>query len=164
MPPLNLNERQRVCGTFNLTDHHGRSVSNESFRGRFMLIFFGFTHCRIVCPRALTKISGALDALGEKSRRTICSGFQRLDPVKRNGWAFEKPFSTSKVQCGLRRAFGRTGLASPVDALAVAVARGSGPVVSRIYSAPGIMRLLPDCSRIPNPGWMRRLGLSRRSL
>ena len=47
MPPLNLNERQRVCGTFNLTDHHGRSVSNESFRGRFMLVFFGFTHAAL---------------------------------------------------------------------------------------------------------------------
>jgi cytochrome oxidase Cu insertion factor (SCO1/SenC/PrrC family) len=48
MPPLNVNERQRVCGTFNLTDHHGRSVSNESFRGRFMLIFFrvhSLPHC-----------------------------------------------------------------------------------------------------------------------
>jgi len=81
MSPLNLNERQSVCGTFNLTDHHGRSVNAESFRGRFMLIFFGFTHCRIVCPRALTKISGALDALGEASV-PICPLYITVDPER----------------------------------------------------------------------------------
>jgi protein SCO1 len=81
MPPLNLNERERVCGTFNLTDHHGRSVSNESFRGRFMLVFFGFTHCRFVCPRALTKISGALDALGE-TLVPVCPLYITVDPER----------------------------------------------------------------------------------
>jgi len=52
-----------------------------SFRGRFMLVFFGFTHCRIVCPRALTKISGALDALGE-TLVPICPLYITVDPER----------------------------------------------------------------------------------
>ena len=67
MQNLNLDAPPRIRGTFDLTDHHGRAVSSESFRGRFMLVFFGFTHCRVVCPRALTKMSAALDAIGETS-------------------------------------------------------------------------------------------------
>jgi cytochrome oxidase Cu insertion factor (SCO1/SenC/PrrC family) len=34
---------------------------------RFVLVFFGLTHCRDVCPRALTRFSAALNALGEIS-------------------------------------------------------------------------------------------------
>jgi protein SCO1 len=53
-----------VGGSFALTDHHGRDVTDADYRGRFMLIYFGFTHCRAVCPRALARLSEALAALG----------------------------------------------------------------------------------------------------
>ncbi|MDT7776297.1 MAG: hypothetical protein QOC67_5221, partial [Pseudonocardiales bacterium] len=43
-----------VGARFSLTDHNGTPVTNESYRGRFLVVFFGFTHCRVVCPRALT--------------------------------------------------------------------------------------------------------------
>jgi protein SCO1 len=49
-----------------LVDHHGRAVSGASFRGRHALLFFGFTHCRVVCPEALSCLSQALDLLGEE--------------------------------------------------------------------------------------------------
>lgn len=45
-------------------DHDGREVSDETYRGDHVLIFFGFTNCRVVCPRALTKLTTALDSLG----------------------------------------------------------------------------------------------------
>ncbi|NUU42615.1 SCO family protein [Tardiphaga robiniae] len=54
-----------VNGTFHLTDHNDRKVNTETFRGSFVLVFFGFTHCQVVCPRALTKLSAALDAIGD---------------------------------------------------------------------------------------------------
>jgi hypothetical protein len=55
VPPSS--EPLTIRGTFHLTDHNGRDVDAESFRGSFVLVFFGFTHCRVVCPRALTRLS-----------------------------------------------------------------------------------------------------------
>lgn len=49
---------------FELIDHHGGDVTEETFRGRWSLVFFGFTHCKAVCPRALTKLSTVLEQLG----------------------------------------------------------------------------------------------------
>lgn len=50
---------------FALTDHLGRRVTQASFPGRRSVVFFGFTHCRTVCPRALDRLDRALDLLGE---------------------------------------------------------------------------------------------------
>ena len=54
---------------FELVDHHGRHVSERTFLGRHVLVFFGFTRCRMVCPRALTKLSAVLDRLGPAAER-----------------------------------------------------------------------------------------------
>jgi protein SCO1/2 len=59
----------RVGGAFNLVDHHGRAVGNATYLGRHALIFFGFTHCRVVCPRALGKLCRVLDDLGSLAER-----------------------------------------------------------------------------------------------
>jgi protein SCO1 len=53
-----------IGGSFSLIDHDGRVVSDETYLGRYALIFFGFTHCRVVCPRALAKLSAVLESLG----------------------------------------------------------------------------------------------------
>lgn len=57
-------QHPRIGGEFTLTDHFDRRVTNATYHGRFVLIFFGFSHCKVVCPRALTRISAALDRLG----------------------------------------------------------------------------------------------------
>jgi len=49
---------------FDLVDHYGAPVTERTYRGRWLLVFFGFTHCRAVCPRALRRLSDVLDALG----------------------------------------------------------------------------------------------------
>jgi protein SCO1 len=51
-------------GAFRLIDHHGAEVGNESYHGKYVLVFFGFTHCKVVCPRALAKLSSVLESLG----------------------------------------------------------------------------------------------------
>lgn len=51
-------------GSFALTDHHGRDVTEADYRGRFVLIYFGITDCRVVCPR-----SGALIRAARFTRR-----------------------------------------------------------------------------------------------
>jgi protein SCO1 len=50
---------------FSLVDHHGRPMTERSCRGRWQLVFFGFTHCKVVCPRALQRLSAALDDLAD---------------------------------------------------------------------------------------------------
>ena len=54
----------QVGGAFDLIDHHGNPVTDRSYRGQFMLLFFGFTHCRAVCPAALSRLSRVIDRLG----------------------------------------------------------------------------------------------------
>jgi protein SCO1 len=58
-----------VAPRYTLVDHHGREVTEKSFPGRYQMIFFGFTHCRSVCPRALEKLSAALEGLGPLADR-----------------------------------------------------------------------------------------------
>lgn len=70
-----------VGGPFTLTDHTGRRVSEEDFRGRYLLIYFGFTHCPDVCPSALQVMSAALDKLGAKADR-IQPIFISIDPER----------------------------------------------------------------------------------
>jgi len=49
---------------FTLAMLDGRTVSDESFRGKWLVIYFGYTSCPDVCPTTLTSIGKALDALG----------------------------------------------------------------------------------------------------
>jgi protein SCO1/2 len=108
MSNLNLDEPPRVGGSFNLTDHYGRAVSSEGFRGRFMLIFFGFTHCRVVCPRALTRISAALDKLGETSA-AISALYITVDPER------DTPEVMRKFLLPYPRILGLTGSRTEID-------------------------------------------------
>ena len=69
-----------VTARFSLTDHHGRAVSEADFAGKAMLVYFGFTHCRVVCPRALARLSGALEHLD--GRAVIAPLYITVDPAR----------------------------------------------------------------------------------
>lgn len=66
---------------FALVDHHGRQVTEADFAGAFLLVYFGFTHCRVVCPRTLTRLSHALDRLGPSADQ-ITALYISVDPVR----------------------------------------------------------------------------------
>ncbi|HXY98576.1 MAG TPA: SCO family protein [Stellaceae bacterium] len=51
-------------GHFALSTADGRSVSDQSYRGKWLLVYFGYTYCPDACPTALTAISSALERLG----------------------------------------------------------------------------------------------------
>lgn len=51
-------------GPFQLVDQDGKAVTDASFAGKFMLIYFGFTFCPDVCPTELQAMSTAIDDLG----------------------------------------------------------------------------------------------------
>ena len=68
-----------VGGPFRLIASDGRTVDERSFPGRYMLVYFGYTHCRDVCPTTLTALAGALDTLGKKAT-LVQPLFVTLDP------------------------------------------------------------------------------------
>jgi protein SCO1/2 len=55
-----------VGGPFNLVDQTGKRVTDKDFRGRYMLVFFGYTNCPDICPSGLQVMSAALDKLGRR--------------------------------------------------------------------------------------------------
>jgi protein SCO1 len=69
-----------IGGPFNLIDHHGRPVTDAAYRGRWMLVFFGYTNCPEDCPLTLQKMASALDALGPLADR-IAPLFITVDPA-----------------------------------------------------------------------------------
>jgi protein SCO1/2 len=56
--------RGTVGGPFTLTDQAGRKRSDGEFRGKLMIVYFGYTFCPDVCPADLMAITQALDELG----------------------------------------------------------------------------------------------------
>jgi protein SCO1/2 len=50
--------------SFALVDHNGKPRKLEDFRGKVVVIFFGFTHCPDVCPTTLAELAGAVRKLG----------------------------------------------------------------------------------------------------
>lgn len=56
--------RGTVGGPFTLTDQTGKPRSDTDFRGKLMIVYFGYTYCPDVCPTDLMAITQALDALG----------------------------------------------------------------------------------------------------
>ena len=57
-----------VGGPFTLQDGNGRQVTDRDFRGKYMLVYFGYTFCPDVCPTTLNEVADALDHLGAQGR------------------------------------------------------------------------------------------------
>ncbi len=56
-------------GSFELIDHNGRTVTDRSYQGKWLLIFFGFTGCRESCPVGLERMTAALEDMGEEAEQ-----------------------------------------------------------------------------------------------
>jgi protein SCO1/2 len=68
-------------GSFSLTDQYGTRRTDMDFRGKYMLIFFGYTYCPDVCPTTLAVEKEALDKLGALANR-IVPIFITVDPKR----------------------------------------------------------------------------------
>jgi protein SCO1/2 len=73
--------RALVGGPFSLTDHTGKRVTDEDFRGHTLIVMFGFTFCPDVCPTELQLVSAALDKLGPKGKNVVPL-FITVDPQR----------------------------------------------------------------------------------
>jgi len=71
----------QIGGPFRLTDQNGRPVSDEDFRGKPFLVFFGYTHCPDVCPTTLFDVSEVLRRLGPDADKTAAL-FITVDPER----------------------------------------------------------------------------------
>jgi protein SCO1/2 len=66
---------------FELKDTQGRTVSGADLRGRWVLVFFGYTSCPDLCPTVLLEIAQALAQLGPMARR-VQPIFVSVDPER----------------------------------------------------------------------------------
>ena len=57
----------RIGGPFTLTNHRGEKVTDSTYRGRFLFVYFGYGYCPDVCPTELANMAAALDMLGDKA-------------------------------------------------------------------------------------------------
>jgi protein SCO1/2 len=73
--------RGRVGGPFTLTDQTGKQRSDTDFRGKLMIVYFGYTYCPDVCPTDLMAITQALDALGPAAEG-VQPVFITIDPER----------------------------------------------------------------------------------
>jgi protein SCO1/2 len=74
-------DRAAIGGDFTLIDQDGQTVTQERFRGRPMLIYFGYAYCPDVCPTALQEMGAALEILGEDASK-IQAVFITIDPER----------------------------------------------------------------------------------
>ena len=103
-----------VGGPFSLTDQNGRKVTEKDFRGKYMLVFFGYTYCPDVCPTELQVMSAALEDMGTKAD-AIQPVFISIDPAR------DTPDVLKQYVANFHpRLMGLTGTAEEVAAVAKA--------------------------------------------
>jgi protein SCO1/2 len=110
-----------IGGPFTLVATDGKTVTDQSYRGKWLFIYFGYTFCPDACPTALNNISVALEKLGSEADK-IQPLFITVDPKR----------DTVEVMTDYLKSFdprivGLTGSQAQTDAAAKAY---------RIYVAP----------------------------
>lgn len=73
--------RAAVGGPFTLENGTGQTVTDRMFRGKYMLVYFGYTYCPDVCPTTLNAVAEALEHLGGKADELV-PVFITVDPQR----------------------------------------------------------------------------------
>jgi protein SCO1 len=81
-PPSQGPFSQAVGGAFKLIDQDGKTVTDRDLRGKWLLVYFGYTHCPDACPTALNDIALALRALTPQQRAEVRPVFVTVDPQR----------------------------------------------------------------------------------
>lgn len=96
--------------SFEGIDHLGRAVSDKSYRGRHLLVFFGFTNCKVVCPRALARLTRVLDLLGPLANE-LQTMYVTVDPERDTPQVMR-----TYLEACAPRVIGLTGTRAQIDA------------------------------------------------
>jgi protein SCO1/2 len=70
-----------IGGPFKLIDQNGKTVTNTDLEGKWLLVYFGYTHCPDACPTALNNIALALRDLGAEKQQ-VRPVFITVDPER----------------------------------------------------------------------------------
>ncbi len=82
VPPNGIHAgKADIGGAFSLNNHHGETITDQSFRGRPFVIYFGWSRDPDLTPAALQVLTAALEKLGPKSE-AITPLFVSLDPER----------------------------------------------------------------------------------
>lgn len=120
-PERSSSSSAQIGGPFTLIDTSGRTVTDQTYHGKWLLIYFGYTFCPDACPTALNNVSVALQALGSEAEK-IEPLFITVDPKR----------DTPQVMADYLKSFdsrivGLTGSQAQTD---------SAAKVYRVYVAP----------------------------
>jgi protein SCO1/2 len=97
---------------FELTAHTGQRLRTVDYRGKVLVLFFGYTHCPDICAPALAKLAQLSKALGEDAKRVQVL-FISVDPEH------DSPAQLKKFLAGFDPAFiGLTGTADELGTVA----------------------------------------------
>jgi protein SCO1 len=70
-----------IGGPFTLTASNGQKVTDSDFRGKWLLVYFGYTHCPDICPTTLAEVSETLTSLGPLATE-VQPFFVTIDPER----------------------------------------------------------------------------------
>lgn len=71
-----------IGGPFTLTDQQGKTVSDTDFRGKLMLVYFGYSFCPDVCPTTLNEVMKLYGDLPPEQQAAIAPIFITVDPER----------------------------------------------------------------------------------
>lgn len=75
--------KAQVGGPFTMVDHDGNPRSDLDFRGKFMLMYFGFTYCPDICPAELRKLSSVVSTIDSRLGPDVIQPlFITVDPMR----------------------------------------------------------------------------------
>ena len=146
-----------VGGPFTLTAPDGATVTDQTYRGKWLLVYFGYTSCPDSCPTALFEIATALKKLGPDAAR-LQPIFITIDPQR----------DTPEVMGEYTQSFdprivGLTGTAQEIDAVSKAygayfVRRQTGPGAPRLPHGSQHLHLSHEPARQIRPRFRHRAG------
>ena len=79
--PAPVRQAAAIGGPFTLEDAAGKPVTDRTFRGKYLLVYFGYTFCPDVCPTTLNDVAQAMDKLGAKADQ-VQPVFITVDPAR----------------------------------------------------------------------------------
>ena len=100
-----------IGGAFSLVDQDAKAVTEKMYRGKYMLIFFGFTNCPDVCLIAANTMGQAMKKLSDAQRAKLNMLFVTLDPERDTPLVMKKWLNDYDA-----RMIGLTGTKEQVDA------------------------------------------------
>lgn len=74
--------RPKVGGPFDLIDQYGKPMTQEDLKGKFSLVYFGFSHCPDICPEELDKMARMFDLVEAERPGAVLPVFVTCDPAR----------------------------------------------------------------------------------